>query len=104
MPPLLIVEHQPIADTLLGLSDTVVGLEIYLLVFQAAPEALNKNIIHPASLTVHTDFDAVVFQHVREIFTGKLTALVAVEYLRWAVVCQRFFQRLNTGSGIQRVG
>jgi len=65
---------------------------------------VNKNIINPASLTVHADFYAVVLQHVREVFTGKLTALVAVEYLRCAVVCQRFFQRLNTRSGIQRVG
>jgi len=72
-------------DTLPDLSDTVVSLEINLLVFQAAPEALNKNIIHPASLTVHADFDTAVLQHVRKIFAGKLTALVAVEYLRCAI-------------------
>jgi hypothetical protein len=44
------------ADTLTGLSGTLVGLEINLFVFQAAPEALNKNIIHPAYLTVIPPF------------------------------------------------
>ena len=82
MPPLLIIEHQLIVDTLLGLGDTIVGLKINLFVFQAAPKALNKNIIHPSALAVHTDFDAVIFQYIGEMSTGKLTALVAVEYLR----------------------
>ena len=97
VPSLLIVEHQPIADVLLGLSDTVVGLEVNLLVFQAAPVALNKNIIHPTALAVHADFDAVILQRAREIFTGKLTALITVEYIRYAVVCQRFFRRPRSG-------
>jgi H+/Cl- antiporter ClcA len=74
------------------------------LLFQAAPEALNNNIIHPSALAVHADVDAVIFQYIGEIFTGKLAALVAVEYLRCAIVCQRFFQRLNTKSSIQSVG
>jgi hypothetical protein len=52
VPPFLIVKHQPILDTLLGLSDSVVGLEISFLVFQAAPTALNIKGIHPASLAV----------------------------------------------------
>jgi hypothetical protein len=104
VPPLLIIEHQPIVDTLLGLSDTIVGLEINLFVFQSSPEALNKDIIQPSALAVHADFDAVIFQYIGKIFTGKLSALVAIEYISCAVVCQRFFQRFNTMRGIQRVG
>ncbi|MDG1306960.1 MAG: hypothetical protein P8P22_02320 [Porticoccaceae bacterium] len=104
MPSLLIVEHQPINDTVFGLSDTVVGVEIKLLAFQAAPEALNKIIIHVPSLTLHADFDPFVFLHSGKIFTSKLTTLVAVEYLRLALGCQRVVKYLDTRSGIQRVG
>jgi hypothetical protein len=61
VPSLFVIGRQPISDTLLGLSNAVVGRPVNLLVFQAAPEALNKYIIYPASLIVHADFDALAF-------------------------------------------
>ena len=78
-------KRQPVVDTLPGLGDTVVGFELNLPVFQPEPEALNKNIILPSSLSVHTEFDAIVLKHIRDIFTGKHRTLVAIEHLRCAI-------------------
>ena len=74
MPPVLIVEHQPVADALFGLGRTIIGFEIDLLMFQSAPEALDKHIVHPASLAIHADLDVMVFEYIREVLAGKLTA------------------------------
>ena len=76
MPSVLVIEVHPIANTLLCLSSVVVSFEIDLLVFQAAPEALNKHIVHPASLAVHADFNAMIFDDIGKALTGKLTALM----------------------------
>ena len=95
MPPVLIVEHQPVADALFGLGRTIIGFEIDLLMFQSAPEALDKHIVHPASLAIHADLDVMVFEYIREILAGKLTTLVTVKDIRCAVGCQGFFQCLN---------
>src|SRR3954451_10638962 len=62
-----------------------VGAQIYILIFQAAPQALHKNIIHAATFAVHADPDAGSLQHAGEGRAGKLGTLVAVEDLRSAV-------------------
>ena len=40
------------------LGDSIVGFEIDLLIFQTAPEALDKYIVHPASLAIHADAES----------------------------------------------
>jgi len=85
MPPVLIIELNPISNTLLGLCNGVVGLEIDFLVFQAAPEPFNKHIIHPAALAVHADSNALVLEDIGKAFTGELAALVTVEDIRRAM-------------------
>ena len=87
MPSFLIVEHQPVADALFGLGQAIIVFEIDLLMFQAAPEALDKHIVHPASLAIHVDFAVMVFEYIREILAGKLTTLVTVKDIRCAVGC-----------------
>ena len=72
--------------------------------FQAAPEALDKHIVHPVSFAIHADLDVIVFEYIREILPGKLTTLVTVKDFRCAVGRQGFCQRLNTRGGIQTVG
>jgi hypothetical protein len=98
MLPLLIIEHRPVADALFGLGHTIIGFEIALLMSQAAPEALDKHIVHPASLAIHVDFDVMVFEYIREILAGKLTTLVTVKDILCAVGCQGFFQCLNISA------
>ena len=104
VPSVLVVESHPIVNALLCLVDTVVGFKIDLLVFQTAPETLDKYIVHPAALAVHADLNMLVLEHIRETLTGKLTALVAVEDLWWPVDRQRLLQRLNARRSIQTVG
>ncbi len=82
VPSVLFVEAHPIANALLCLVDTVVGFQIDLLIFQAAPEALNKYIVYLAALAFHADFNAMRLEHISEVLTGELTALITVENLR----------------------
>ena len=104
VPSVLVVEVHPIANALLCLVDTVVGFQIDLLIFQTAPETLDKYIVHPAALAVHADLNIMLLEHIGEALTGKLTALIAVEDLWWPVGRQRLLQCLNARRGIQTVG
>src|SRR5258707_15889507 len=54
---LLVIEAEPVADAGLGLGDTGVGVEVYLLVFEAAPQPLDEDVVHVAALAIHADRD-----------------------------------------------
>src|ERR1051325_5543908 len=69
----------------LGLGDTGMGIEIDLLVFKAAPQPLDENVVPVPALAVHADSDSVALQRAGEIVTGELAALVGIEDLRPAV-------------------
>ena len=66
--------------------------------FQAAPETLDKHIVHPVSLAIHADLDVIVFEYIREILSGKLTTLVTVKDFRCAVGCQGFSSASTQGA------
>jgi hypothetical protein len=53
--------------------------------FQATPESLNHDIINPAALTLHTDFDVGRFQYVGKSVTGKLSSLISIKDL-WSAI------------------
>ena len=72
MPSVLVVEVHPIANALLCLVDTIVGFQIDFLIFQTAPEALDKYIIHPAALAVHADLDIMDLKYNGEALAGKV--------------------------------
>src|SRR5215203_6165123 len=96
-----IVKGQIAADRGAGLGYAVIGFQIHLLVFDAAPQALDKDVVAPGSLDVHADRDLVLEQHTGEVVAGELTALIRVEYLRTAVVAQGFFHRLDAEGCLQ---
>ena len=79
MPPVLIVEVHPIPDALRCLDDSIIGFQVDLFIFQAAPEALNKHIVHPAALAIHADLNPMGLEHICEALTGKLATLVGVK-------------------------
>lgn len=54
------------------------GPEIDLFVFDRSPEPLDKDIVLPGAAAVHADFDAEVFQNLRERDRCKLAALVII--------------------------
>ena len=96
---LLIVEIEPTANTGFGLGHTRIGVEVDLLVFEAAPQPLDEDVVHAPALAVHADGDAVILQRAGEILAGELAALVGIEDLGPAVSGERLLERLDTKIG-----
>ena len=104
MRPAVIVEIEIAADRRAGLGHAVVGSEIHLLVFDAAPQPLNEDVVAPRALSVHADRDAILDQHAGERHARELRALVCIEDLWLAVLRQSFLQRLNAECRFHRDG
>src|SRR5450631_4165623 len=90
-----IVEVEVTADRCAGLADTVVGPQIHLLVFDAAPQPLDEDVVTPGAFAVHADGDLVFDQHASECSAGELAALIRIEDLRLAVTSQSILQGLD---------
>ncbi len=60
-------------------------MQVDFLIFDGAPETFDKDIVAPCSLAVHRDFDASIFQHIREGHAGKLASLILVKNLWFSV-------------------
>jgi hypothetical protein len=50
-----ILEVEIVADRCARLADAVVGPQIYLLVFDAAPQPLDEHVVPPCVFAVHAD-------------------------------------------------
>lgn len=96
MGPVSIVIFDPSADAKPGLRSGLEGMEIDALILQRAPKPLDKNIVKPASASVHGQADAGVTQELCEPRTSELTALIGIEDVRPAVFRHRLFQGLDT--------
>jgi len=86
---LLIIESEPAADTLTGFSHRTIRFDIHLLIFQAAPQPLNENVVQKSPFAVHADPYVLARKPVQERGAGKLHALIGVEYFRTAVPIHR---------------
>ena len=62
-------------------ADIVVGLEVHTLVFHAAPQANNEDVVAPGATPVHAELAALTQRHVGELGGGELAALVGVDDL-----------------------
>jgi hypothetical protein len=83
----------------------VVGVQVDMLVLYRAPEALDKDVVHPSSFAIHADLDAVCLQDAGEVLAGKLGSLIGVEDLRPSVLCNGLFKRLGAkvrGHGLRQ--
>src|SRR4029077_9253480 len=58
MGPPLVVEGDPLGDPGFGLATIGVSFEIDVLVFQAAPQAFDEDVVDPATPSIHRDLDA----------------------------------------------
>ena len=85
MGTLAVVTVNPAADSLPGLTSCFECVEIDSFVFERPPESLDHNVVHPAALGVHRDFDVGLFQNAGERIAGKLTALIGVKDLGLAI-------------------
>lgn len=96
MRSLRVVEDEVSGQLLLGFGDTLICVEIDVLIFDALPYSFDKDVVDPTAFAVHADPDAVGLENVSKFGAGELVALVGVEDLRPAVLADRFFQRLDT--------
>src|SRR3982074_1700389 len=84
-------------------SATGIGVEVDLLVFETAPQPLDKDIVRVAALAIHADRDRVVLQGAGEVVAGELAALVGIEDLGPAIPGEAVLERLDTELGAERV-
>ena len=56
----MVVKSQVACQALFGCTDRIVGMQIYLLVFDALPEPFHEYVIPPAAFAVHAELDPVV--------------------------------------------
>ena len=75
----VVVEAEPGANPSLGLGNALISIEVDFLVFEAAPQPLDEDVVHAAALAVHADHHPVPLQCPGEIVTGELAALVGIE-------------------------
>src|SRR5271169_6341115 len=74
-----IVEVEISADRCACLADGVVGPQIHLLVFDAAPQPLDEHVVPPGAFAVHADRNAIVGEHAGEGRARELRTLVGIK-------------------------
>src|SRR5256885_16616690 len=78
MGALVVVELEIAGEALPGLAGAAIGVQIDLLVFDGAPEALGEDIVQGAALAIHADLDAALLQAPPVLRAGEVGALIAV--------------------------
>src|SRR3954453_9055555 len=83
-----VVKAEVTGERIPYLGHGIVGLEVYLLVLDGAPEPLHEHIVAPCASAVHADGDGVVGQQSGKRRAGELATLIGVEDLRLAMTGQ----------------
>src|SRR5437764_9120365 len=78
MGTLVVVELEIAGEALPGLAGAAIGVQIDLLVFDGAPEALGEDIVQGAALAIHADLNAALLQAPQVLRAGEVGALIAV--------------------------
>ena len=89
MGPFGVVEADPLGNDAFGPEAVGQFVQIDRLVFERAPQALYKDIVHEPAPAIHGDADTGIRERAGEGETGELAALVGVEDLRRGVFGQR---------------
>lgn len=103
-----VLEGQVRCQSRICLKDAVVGIQIGILVFHRAPQALDEKVTLTTVLAIHAYIgsDPVFLEQCSEVATGKLPALVGVEDLRYAIVVNGLSEGVQAeirGQGIERL-
>src|SRR5260370_805521 len=97
-----IIEVEITADRVPRLANAFVGPQIYLLVFDAAPQPLDEHVVPPCSFAIHADRDAVAGERAGEGRAGELRALVGIEDFGLAVTSEGVLQCLDAEGRLHR--
>ena len=76
-----------------------VGVPIHFVLFQAPPQTLRKDIVHPSSFSIHTDSYSEIRQCASEIQTGELTSLVDIEDVGYTEPFDRIIEAIDAKRG-----
>jgi hypothetical protein len=76
---LVVIEIEVGGDVMPCLGHVLVSLQEHLLVFEAAPEPFDEDVVAEAPAPVHAEGNSVDAQHIDDVITGELAALVGVE-------------------------
>src|SRR6201987_6301416 len=96
---LAIVEDEIAPKGAAGFPDALVSSQIHLLVFDASPQTLNKHVVSPSPLAIHTDRYFPVGKDTGERRAGELAALICVEDGRLPGTRQCIFKGSNAEHG-----
>ena len=102
MGALSVIESKIAAEFYPGISAILICFQIHFFVFHCSPQPLDKQVVIITSLPIHADPDSVLFQYPGESPTSELTALVGIEYLRFALL-ESFLQSLDAEISVQGV-
>jgi len=100
MRPLGGVELKIVGNPVTRIAWMAIVSQVDLLIFQAAPEALGKDIIQCPPFAIHTDLDAECFERLYDLRTGEMTALIRVPNL-WEALPARLLDRLEYKTDFQ---
>jgi hypothetical protein len=100
--PSAVVKVEVAADPGPSFGNRGIGVEVDLLIFDRAPQALNEHIVASAASAVHADRNLLPLEDPGEVDTRKLAALVRVEDFGLPEARQRFLQRRNAEVGVER--
>src|SRR5436309_5415737 len=81
-----IIEVEVTADRVPRLANAFVGPQIYLLVFDAAPQPLDEHVVPPCSFAIHADCDAVAGERAGEGRGQPLRSLFIVWISIWVLL------------------
>src|SRR5260370_9253722 len=97
-----IIEVEITADRVPRLATAFVGPQIYLLVFDAAPQPLDEHVVPPCSFAIHADRDAVAGERAGEGRAGELRALVGIKDFGLAVTSEGVLPCLDAEGRLHR--
>src|SRR5438067_6382120 len=84
MRTLLVVELEIAGEALPSLTGAAVGVQVHLLLFDGAPEALGEDVVQGAAFAVHADLDAPPLQALQILRAGEVGALITIPDCRTA--------------------
>ena len=77
-------------------------MQINLFIFHCTPESLNKDSVPPGTLAIHADSNIVILQVLSKSQASELAALVGIHDLRFAVIVDCFFKRIQAKARVHR--
>ena len=79
MRSVLVIPVQAVADGAAGVADRVIGFQIDLFIFDAAPHPCDEHVVTPGTLSIHRQQNVPAEYRVGEFGCGELAALIRVD-------------------------